>query len=94
MDLKETKELIAALKKLVSELEKDSQDGKLTVFEILGNYPEVLAVIQEGKDIKTITAELKDLDFEEIKDLTGELLDFVGIILKIVTNLNPKDEIS
>jgi len=87
VDVKETMELIDALISLAKEVERDSEDGKLTVFEILGNYPEILKVINEGKDYEEIKAELKDLSLDEIQQLTTKLIEIIGVILKIVANL-------
>ena len=87
MDVKETMELIDALLSLAEEVERDSEDGKLTVLEILGNYPEILKVINEGKDYEEIKAELKDLSLDEIQQLTTKLIEIIGVILKIVANL-------
>lgn len=86
-DIKETVELVDAVIALAEEVERDSQDGKLTVLEILGNYPEVLAVINEGKDCKTIVEELKDLDEDEIRTLVGKLITLVFTLIQIVKNL-------
>ena len=87
MGVKETMELIDALLSLAEEVERDSEDGKLTVLEILGNYPEILKVINEGKDYEEIKAELKDLSLDEIQQLTTKLIEIIGVILKIVANL-------
>jgi len=87
MDLKETNELLDKLQDLANAVKADSEDGKLTVLEILGNYPEVLAVIDEGKDYIEILAELKDLDPEEIQTLTMKLFGFIFTVLDIVKNL-------
>jgi len=74
MDLKETLELLNALQNLADEVKADSEDGKLTILEILGNYPDILEVIEEGKDYQTVIAELKDLDQAEILTLVEKLI--------------------
>ena len=86
-EIKETLELVDALQKLVDEVKKDSANGKLSVLELLGNYPEVMAIIEEGKDYKLIVDELKDLDADELIELNGKLIKIVFTILDIVKNL-------
>jgi len=86
-EIKETVELVDALQKLIDEVKKDSEDGKLSVLELLGNYPEVMAIIEEGKDYKAIVDELKDIDASELTVLTGKLIKIVFTILDIVKNL-------
>ena len=90
MEIKETLELLDALQKLIDEVKKDSEDGKLTVLELLGNYPEVMKIINEGKDYAEIVAELKDLDADELTELVGILIKIVFSILDIVKNLTGK----
>ena len=87
MDIKETMELIDEIISLAEEIVKDSEDGKLTVLEILGNYPNILKVINEGKDYDVIEAELKDLSLDEIQQLITKLITIIRAILKIVANL-------
>ena len=87
MDVKETMELIDEIISLAEEIVKDSEDGKLTVLEILGNYPNILKVINEGKDYDVIEAELKDLSLDEIQQLITKLITIIRAILKIVANL-------
>lgn len=86
-EIKETAELIQALQTLADEVKKDSEDGKLTILELLGNYPEIMAIIDEGKDYAAIVAELKDLDAAELTEITGKLIQFVFTILDIIKNL-------
>lgn len=87
MDIKETKELIKAVQDLLDELYADSEDGKLTLLEILGNYPEVMKIIDEGKDYNVIVNELKDLDRAELIELSDRLITIVYTILDIIKNL-------
>ncbi len=87
MDIKETKELIKAVQDLLDELYADSEDGKLTLLEILGNYPEVMKIIDEGKDYNVIVNELKDLDRAELIELSDKLITIVYTILDIIKNL-------
>ena len=87
MDTKELNELLDSIIELGEAIEKDSEDGKLTVLEILGNYPEILNVIEEGKDYKVIIEELKDLDEAEILEITQKLIQFVFIVLQTIKNL-------
>ena len=87
MDIKELRELIDAVIALANEVEKDSEDGKLTIIEILANYPQILAVIEEGKQYETILEEIKDLDESEILELSQKLIELVFTIIQIVKNL-------
>jgi hypothetical protein len=87
MEITQTLELLESIKSLLDEIEIDSEDGKLTVFEILGDYPEILGVIEQGKDFAEIKKELQNLDLAEIQQLTTKLIEIVGIILQIVQNL-------
>lgn len=86
-DIKEVVELVDSVIALAEAVEADSEDGKLTILEILGNYPEVLAIVEEGKDYEEILAELKDLDEAEILVLTQKLIQLVFTIINIIKNL-------
>ena len=87
MEIKELTELIDAVVSLAEEVEKDSEDGKLTIIEILGNYPQILAVIEEGKDYDAIVDEIVDLDEAEILVISQKLIGLVFTIIKTVKNL-------
>ena len=87
MEIKELTELIDAVVGLAEEVEKDSEDGKLTIIEILGNYPQILAVIEEGKDYDAIVDEIVDLDEAEILVISQKLIGLVFTIIKTVKNL-------
>ena len=87
LEIKELNELLDSIIALGEAIEHDSEDGKLTVLEILGNYPDILKVIEEGKDYKLIIAELKDLDEAEILEITQKLIQFVFIVLQTIKNL-------
>ena len=87
MDIKETLELVDSVIALAEEVKADSEDGKLTILEVLGDYPEIMAVIEEGKDYATIVEELKDLDQAEILELTQRLIRLVFTIIDIIKNL-------
>jgi hypothetical protein len=87
LEIKELNELLDSIIALGEAIEHDSKDGKLTVLEILGNYPDILKVIEEGKDYKLIIAELKDLDEAEILEITQKLIQFVFIVLQTIKNL-------
>ena len=87
MEIKELTELLDSVIALAEAIENDSEDGKLTVLEILGNYPDILKVIEEGKDYNLIVAELKDLDEAEILEVAQKTIQFVFIVLKTIKNL-------
>jgi len=87
MGIKETMEFIEAFQGFVNAILKDSEDGKITILEILGDYPEVLAVINSGKDFKQIEEELKDLDQAEVIQLTENLIQIIFTILAVIKNL-------
>jgi len=87
MEVKETVELVDALQSFVDEVKSDTEDGKLTIVEILGNYPQVMAIIEEGKDHEAIVAELKDLDEEEIRTLADKMFGLIFGTLAIIKNL-------
>jgi len=87
MEIKELTELLDSVIALAEAIENDSEDGKLTVLEILGNYPDILKVIEEGKDYNLIVAELKDLDEAEILEVAQKTIQFVFIVLQTIKNL-------
>lgn len=87
INLKETMELIEKLRELISELTKDAEDGKLTLFEIIGNYPQIFAMVEEAKDYKAIQAELKDLNKNELVQLSTNLINIVFDIIELANNL-------
>jgi len=87
MEIKELTELLDSVIALAEAIENDSEDGKLTVLEILGNYPDILKVIEEGKEYNLIVAELKDLDEAEILEVAQKTIQFVFIVLKTIKNL-------
>ena len=84
---KELTELIIAIQSLADAIESDSKDGKLTILEIIGNYPEIMAVIDEAGDYETILAELADLDESEILELSSNMITLIFTIIAIVKNL-------
>lgn len=86
MDVKETKELLGAVEGLTSELHQKSEDGVLNIADFAGLIGNVSEVIREAKDIDTIKAELKDLDAEELKEISGELIDIVFDVVGVIGN--------
>jgi ABC-type transporter Mla subunit MlaD len=77
MDTKETNELLDAVGGLTSELKAKSDDGDITLGEIIGLADNAKDIIDEAKDAETIKAELADLDPDEAKIITGKLIDIV-----------------
>ena len=87
MEIKELVELLDSVITLAEAVEEDSQDGRITVLEILGNYPEIMDVLKEGKDYTAILEELKDLDEAEILEVAQKTIQFVFIVLQTIKNL-------
>jgi len=87
MEIKELTELLDSVIALAEAVEEDSQDGRITVLEILGNYPEIMDVLKEGKDYTAILEELKDLDEAEILEVAQKTIQFVFIVLQTIKNL-------
>ena len=87
MEIKELTELIVALQSLADAIKYDSEDGKLTILEILGNYPELMTVIAEAGDYEAILQEIGDLDEEEVLSIAMNSITFIYTIIAIVQNL-------
>jgi len=85
--IKELQELIGAVLSLGSELKEQSEDGKISISELLADLPEAYKVIEEGKDINEIMAEIADLDEDEAKLVIVDLTTFVFQIIAIIKNL-------
>jgi len=77
LGIKETQELMEALKVFVAEIKKVMADKKITFGEALGMFPEAVEVIKQGKDYKLIMAEIKDLDGDEAKEILNDLVDTI-----------------
>lgn len=87
MNIKELKELLDEINGVIVELGEKSEDGKLSLADLLGLSDNALKIYEESGDIDIIVEELKDLDGEEIKELANYAIKFVFGILKIVKNL-------
>jgi len=87
LGIKELQELIGALIELTSEIKDQSEDGKLSIGELLADLPEAYRVIEEGKDVKEIMKEIENLDEAEAKDVIIDLTTFVFQVLAIIKNL-------
>ncbi len=83
----QTQELVGAVLELGASIKTQSEDGKLSIWEIISNSPKVTKIIKEGRDIDEIMAELKDLKEEELRALNADLITFVFQIIAIVKNL-------
>lgn len=83
MEIKETKELIAAVKKLSVDVIKGLKDGVQfdDINIIVGNIDSIKVAL-EG--ISEVDDEIKDLDLNEIKDLVGDAIDMITAILEAV----------
>ena len=84
--VKETEELLSAVRGLTSELKEKSDDGVINLGEVIGLADNVKLIIDESKDFDAIKAELSKLGIEEIKNINIKLIDIVGDIVGIVKN--------
>ena len=83
MDIKETKELLAAVKKLSVDVIKGLKDGVQfdDINILIGNIDSIKVAI-EG--IGQVDDEIKDLDLNEVKELVGEAIDLITAVLAAV----------
>ena len=86
MDMKETMELSGAVKAFTNELKEKSEDHKLSIGELVGLTDNVAEVASEAKDHAIIRQELKDLDREESKAFTDDLIDIFWDVVETIQN--------
>ena len=89
MDLKETKEAIAALELLAVDGAKILSDGKVNVADIpvaLDLLTKLNVFVEAVKNIKEVPDELKDLDEKEVIELG---LCIYGLIKNVIAATKP-----
>lgn len=77
MDIKETNELLDAVGGFTSELKTKSDDGDITLGEIVGLSDNTQEIVREAKDADLIKAELADLDPDESKVIYDKMVDII-----------------
>ena len=88
--MKETLELVGAVKEFVEEAVVKSEDGKFSIGELFGFSDNVLDIYTEAQDIDLIKAELAKMSESDIKELSGELISIIFNIIQVVKNLKNK----
>lgn len=85
MDIKETLEVVALVKALGEKMEAVASDGKVTILEVVAQFPGLVAPgFAAIKDANQIAAELKDLDAVEIQTLVSACMDAIAPFVKLL----------
>jgi hypothetical protein len=85
MDIKETLEVVALVKALGEKMESVAADGKVTILEVIAQFPGLVAPgFAAIKDANMVAAELKDLDALEIQTLVAACMDAVAPFVRLL----------
>lgn len=85
MDIKETLEVVGFVKALGEKMESVASDGKVTLMEVLSQFPALVAPgFTAIKDAQMVAQELKELDANEVQQLVGALLDAIAPFVKLL----------
>ena len=85
MDIKETLDVVALVKALGEKMEAVGSDGKVTIMEVLAQFPGLVAPgFVAIKDANMVAAELKDLDPTEIQTLVGACMDAMAPFVRLL----------
>lgn len=85
MDIKQTLEVVALVKALGEKMEAVGADGKVTILEVLAQFPGLVAPgFAAIKDANMVAAELKDLDALEIQTLVAACMDAVAPFVRLL----------
>ena len=85
MDIKETLEVVALVKALGEKMEAVGADGKVTMLEVLSQFPGLVAPgFVAIKDANQVAAELKDLDPTEIQTLVSACMDAMAPFVRLL----------
>jgi len=85
MDIKETLDVVALVKALGEKMEAVGADGKVTMLEVLAQFPGlVVPGFAAIKDANKVAEELKDLDAVEIQTLVSACMDAIAPFVRLL----------